>query len=235
MPERADALFEYIERHTSWPADIYLVDNASDVSPPAIHTNLTLQYNIQTTGGWLAGLKAAKQKQKYFAYIFAITSADFPAESGDPITPLAELLIQDDNAVGVHPALTEDSTTSWSHMIARGGDVPRRTWMMDNIFSCYRADWFDSIGQFDPDMRFAWGIDLETCWLARHYGRGLYIHEGTRVRKVTDIGYTMSRMNMSAEERRRQAGENMAYFLSKKYGDNWWWRMTNEYVKDVWR
>ena len=34
--------------------------------------------------------------------------------------------------------------------------------MIDNIFSMYKAAWFDSIGWFDPQLRYAWGIDLET-------------------------------------------------------------------------
>jgi hypothetical protein len=236
MPEKADALYEYIDRHTSWETDIYLVDNGSDLVAPAVHTNTWLEKNMQTTAGWLAGLKAAKKFGKYFAYAFLITSADFDGiENQDPITPMAELLEEDENAVGVHAALTLDSTTSWMHLLTRGGTGPRRTWFIDNVFSMYRAEWFDSIGWFDPDMRYAWGVDLETCWHARLQKRGLYVHEGVRIRKITDIGYTMNRMNMSADDRRHKAGQNMEIVLSQKYGDQWWQVMTEQFVEPEWR
>lgn len=235
MPERADALYEFIERKSGYPVDIFLIDNASDIQPPAVNTNVWIKpHNKQTTGAWLEGLKAAQKKDKYFAYVFCITSADFPETTGDPITPLVELLQQNPNAVGVHPALTLDSTTSWTHLITRGGNEPRRTWMIDNIFSMYRADWFDSINWFDPDLRYAWGIDLETCYLARRSGYELYVHEGVQIRKVTNIAYKMERMRMSANERSQKAGENMAFFLSRKYGDDWWSVMTKHYVESEW-
>lgn len=236
MPERADALYEYIDRRTAWETDIYLVDNCSDLVPPAVNTNVWIQTrNRQTTAAWLTGLKEAKKHGEYFAYCFAITSADFPEDAGDPISPLAEFLQSNDNAVGIHPALTPDSTTSWTHLITRGGDQPRRTFMIDNIFSMYRSDWFDSIGWFDPELRYAWGIDLETCWKARSQGRELYVHEGIHIRKVTDIGYRMERMRMSADERSRLAGQNMTIVLERKYGSQWWNRMNHEYVTDEMR
>ncbi len=150
----------------------------------------------------------------------------------DPLTPMAQLLVDDANAVVVHPALTEDSTTAWKHMITRGGDQPRRTWMVDNIASLYRADWFHEVGGFDKDLVYGWGIDLELCWWARYLGRSIWIHEGCRVKKVTDIGYAMGRMNMRAEERRVRAGANMAETLRKRYGENWDWQMRNEYVDE---
>jgi hypothetical protein len=212
--------------------DVIVIDNGSDLVAPSKFTNLWLPKNRQTTGGWLAGLRFATSfGDKYLAYWFIITSAEF--NEGDPLTPMAQLLLDDPNAVGVHPALIPDSTTAWDHLKTRGGDGPRRTWMIDNIASLYRAEWFDSIGRFDPALVYAWGIDLETCWKARRDGRGLYVHEGCKVRKVTDIGYTMGRMNMSAVERRAKAGANMAAVLSNRYGPDWWERMTCEHRSDL--
>lgn len=235
VPERADALFEYIDRQVVWETDIYLIDNGSNIKPPAFNTNVWIEVNRQTTGGWLAGLKEAKKFGKYFAYSFLITSADFDGLDGDPITPMAELLEQDENAVGVHASLTADSTTSWTHLITRGGNQPRRTWFIDNIFSMFRAEWFDEIGGFDPELRYAWGIDLETCWKARQQGRGLYVHEGARIRKITDVAYNMNRMGMTAQERNNRAGQNMAIILQQKYGDDWWKIMTEQFVESEWR
>ena len=92
-------------------------------------------------------------------------------------------MLKDKAIVGVHPALTEDSTTSWKQLMTRGGNEPRQTWMIDNIASLWRASWFDRMGRFDPELIYGWGIDLEMCWLARRFGRTLYVHEGVQMKK----------------------------------------------------
>jgi len=232
MPERTNALCKHIQKHVRWPHELIVIDNGSDLVKPSKYTNLWLPENRQTTGGWLAGLKyATAWDDKWLAYWFLITSAEF-VEACDTLSPMAQLLIDDENAVGVHPALTEDSTTAWKQLMARGGTEARQTWMIDNIASLYRAEWLDSIDWFDPELKYGWGIDLETCWLARQQGRSLWVHEGARMKKITDIGYTMDRMRMSAEERAALANENMGAVLGERYGPDWKERMWNEYVTD---
>jgi hypothetical protein len=234
MPERADALGDHLAQYARWPHDFYCVDNGSTLAAPSRYTNVHLAANRQTTGGWAAGLEMARENGPYLAYVFLITSTEFVGQS-DPLAPLAALLLADPNAVGVHPALTADSTTSWTHLVTRGGSAPRRTWMIDNICAAYRAEWFDRIGGFDPRLSFAWGVDLETCYKARAEGRSLWVHEGAQVKKVTDIGYAMQRMGMSAEARRQQAGDQMRAVLSGRYGTHWWGRMTEEHVNATMR
>lgn len=220
MPERTDALVEYIRKNVKVPLDVVVVDNGSDLVEPSKFTTLRLEHNVQTTGGWLAGLDSLTES--YFAYWFMITSAEFiEGKSFDPLAPMVKKLIDDNNAVGVHNALTDDSTTAWKHLITDGGFGCRETWMIDNISSLYRADWFDGIGRFDRRLLYAWGIDLETCYLARTQKRSLWVCEDAQVKKVTDIGYFMDRMNMSAEERRTLASQNMRDVLSARYGHDW--------------
>lgn len=227
MPERTNALVEYIHENAKYPVDVIVVDNGSDLVKGSDYTTVQLDYNVQTTRGWLAGLDSLKEQ--YFAYWFLITSAEFTAQSNDPLTPMVEKLNSDKNAVGVHSALTLDSTTAWKHLITNGGTGCRQTWMLDNISSLYRADWFDSIGRFDPELIYAWGIDLETSYKAREQKRGLYVCEDAKIRKITDIGYSMDRMNMSASKRGQLAGQNMREVLERKYGSDYWMRMMEEY------
>lgn len=235
MPERTDALCEHIYATVRWPHDLVVVDNGSDLVAPSKYTNLWLPQNRQTTGGWLAGLKFATAYEQYLAYWFLITSAEFPVGTSDPLAPMAQYLIDNPEAVGVHPALTEDSTTAWKHLITRGGAGFRRTWMIDNIASLYRAAWFDEIGGFDPALVYAWGIDLETCWKARKDGRSLWICEDAKIKKVTNIGYAMNRMKMTAEERGQQAGDNMDAVLTAKYGRKWRKQFELEYINEAWQ
>jgi hypothetical protein len=62
---------------------------------------------------------------------------------------------------------------------------------------------------------------LETSYKARAQGKSLWICEDVQVKKVTDIGYTMGRMGMTAEERRVLARENMDEVFTQKYGPDW--------------
>jgi hypothetical protein len=236
MPERTDALVEHINQAVKWPYQLFVIDNGSDITEPSQFTNVFIPKNVQTTGGWLRGLEAADASPYTFlAYWFLITSAEFPRGDADPLAPLANLLVEIPDAVGVHPALTPDSTTSWTHLKTRGGNEPRRTWMIDNIASLYRADWFDEIGRFDPQLVYAWGIDLETCYMARKQKRSLWVHEGSLIKKETNVGYNMDRMNMAAGKREQLAGENMRKILNARYGFKWWQIMINAYVEREWR
>ncbi len=239
MPERCDALCEHIVKHVHYPHDLIVVDNGSDLIAPSRFTTLCLEENRQTTGGWLAGLEyadtlAAERGRPFYAYWFLITSAEFPANLNglypDPLNILIEPLLDNPDVVGVHPALTEDSTTAWGHLKTRGKHGLRRTWMIDNIAALYRAEWLDSIGRFDPELVYAWGVDLETCWKARKQGKKLFVHEDILVKKVTNIGYEMGRMNMTAAERKQKAGQQMHDVLCRRYGRDWDWHMRQEFV-----
>jgi hypothetical protein len=97
----------------------------------------------------------------------------------------------------------------------------RQVWMIDNIAALWRAKWFDEVGGFDPRFTYAWGPDLELAYLARDMDRTLYVSEPAGVRKVTDIGYTMNRMGMDAEQRRAFARANMREVMTDKYGPDW--------------
>lgn len=239
MPERADALFEYIADNSEWPCDMVMVDNGSDLVIPGIHSTVKLKKNIQTTGGWLAGLRYAKslamlENRKHLAYWFITTSAEFVKESGDPLTSMMEFFLSNGNAVAIHAALTTCSTTAHKRMIARGGEGPRKTFLIDNIASLWRADWFDSVGGFDPALVYSWGLAGEICWKARKEGRGIWIHEGARIKKVAHIGYTMQRMGMSAKERGDLASANVKDILGARYGPDFLRKMNGEFVQSVW-
>lgn len=235
MPERSDALGDHLAAYCQADYDFICVDNGSEQERASRYTNVWLPKNVQTTGGWLAGLQQAdvlarSGKFEYFAYLFLITSAEFVGQS-DPLAPLIELLEEHPRAVGVSPALTADSTTAWGQMRARGGE-PRQTWMIDNICALWRADWFNRQGRFDPALIYGWGIDLETCYKARKKNKTVWIDERVQVRKISDIGYAMGRMNMQAETRQQLATQNMNAVLSERYGPDWYNLLTKENIDE---
>lgn len=231
MPERSEALFEAV-MDTVDPQvtdyDFIVVDNGSDMVMPPRCTTIGLEYNVQTTNGWLMGLHYADAleqifQHKYFAYWILITSGEFLAEQGDILTPMVDYLMLNEQCVGIHPSLSPDSTSFWKHMYhdPMWDEPTKPTWMIDNIAALWRADWFNSIGRFDPRLVYAHGSDLETCYLAREQGKEIRIHNDVQVKKVDNIGYKMDRMGMTAEERLKYAGDNMNRVFDEKYGEGW--------------
>lgn len=245
MPERTDALVEYLREHAKAPHDIYVVDNGSDLVEPSRYTNVFIEENCQTTCGWLAGLRAADtvvehHGNPYFAYLIMITSTQFLKKSKDPLTPLVEFLVANPDAAVVHPALSKSSTSALAkQMMDRGSGEPRRTYLIDNIAALWRADYLNSIGRFRPELTMGWGVLPETCWMARRDKKTIWIHEGTVVKKVSNIGYEMERMNMTASERARFASAEARLILEPIYGPDFneklgheWTKYTNEWECD---
>jgi hypothetical protein len=237
MPERTDALVEYIQAHTKAPYDLFVVDNGSDLVKPSKHTNVFIEENCQTTCGWLGGLEMADITARrcgvsYFAYMIMITSAEFVEGSGDPLTPLVEFLAETPQAAVIHAALTKDSTTALAEqMMDRGTGQPRRTYLVDNIAALWRADWLNSIGRFRKELTMGWGVLPETCWKARRDRKTIWIHEGTLIKKVSNIGYTINRMNMTAKERGKLASAETQRILGPIYGENFNEKLGHEWVK----
>jgi len=237
MPESANYLAAYIEKFCQQPYTLVVVNNGSDLVRPSHYANLVLGKNIQTTGGWMAGLEdyIDHLQIECFAYCFMITSAWF-IPPHDHISMMRDFLLENKDAVGIMPALTPDSDIEvWKQMLTRGGDKPRRTWGLDNIITMWRADWFNSIGRFDKRLVYAWGLAEETSWKARRDGKSLWIDERIRITKKQDIGYKMDRMNMTAEGRRLRGMRNVMRIMKYKYGENWIDKLTNEYVNPAWK
>lgn len=233
MPERADAMADAIEKYVHWPHDLFMCDNASDIMPPARNTTVWLEHNLQTTGGLYAALAQADNaemvgKFKYLAYVFTCTSAEYVG-TDDIIMPMALFLLHNDNAVGVHPSLIRDSTTSWKQLIDHETGGPREVSFIDSVFGMYRADWFNSIGRYDPELTYCHGTDLETCYIARKQGRSLWVLDSIHVKKISDIGYVMGRMGMTAEQRRINARAEMNRVLKPRYGPGYWDDLQHHY------
>ena len=246
MPEAADKIYDdlYAAYDVGYRNfDVFIVDNGSDLMPPAKHTALLLPENCQTTGGFLAGIAAAKKSGiDYIAYCFMITSTRWNSYIG--ISDAIHLFEDGPDIVGYSPSLTAASTTAWDHMKTRKAPYSedkiilpfqRETWMIDNICAFWRADWFDSIDWFDPKFTYAWGIDLETSYKARQQGKRIIIDDYWVVHKTTDIAYDMDRMNMTAQQRRDNAGAEMAKVMEAKYGTNWNIKMREEFVTEAMR
>lgn len=234
MTERTDALCEYLlnnsDRNTF---DLIVVDNGSDLVSPSKYTKVWLPINRQTMGGWLAGVDSLAGDDTYDSYVFTITSIEFPSFEQDIIGRLREVWVNWTNSVMISPALTADSTTAWNHMKASLTPDVRQTWMLDNLFTFYDKAWYNAKGGFDPMWAYGWGVDLEMSYFARKEGKEILLAEDIVFKKVTDIGYAMNRMRMTAEQRRVLARTNMETYMRVKHGDNWEYKMKEAYTNGL--
>jgi hypothetical protein len=225
MPERADELAAWFESTTRWPHDLLVVDNGSDKMPIPARINLGWRDNVGPAGVWriattYAERLARKRAVPHLGYLMCVTSTVIPEiqRERDLITPLAELLESDPNAVIAHPANTPDTESYFRHMIDGGSGGPRRLGFCETQCPLVRADWFHAIGGYDPDFVLHWGVDIDLCVQARRQGRGVWLHEGVHVRKEESRGYTSGRYEMSAEEHVERAIAEMDAVLLRKYG-----------------
>ena len=235
MPEATGKIWNYVQEYVDYPHDFIIVDNASDLITPSKHTALYLNKNVQTCGGWLAGLNYADTLgEDYLAYVIVGTSIELIPDH-DHIRVMAEFLLNDDNAVGVAPAVVDSVIPCWQQIKDRGTEKPRRTWGIDHLFTMWRADWFNSVDRFDHELSYAWGLAEETCWQARRDGKSLWVHEGIKMKKHHNIGYEMNRMNMTGEERGKNAMNNVSKVMFKKYGKDWMEKFSEEFVDESWK
>lgn len=232
MIERCDALVEHIHKTVRRSHDLFVVDNGSDLVPPSKYSTLLLEENLQTTNGFLAGLEIVDSTgNDYYAYWMIITSARFDLENKhDPLDMLLPVLLAEENAFAVQPAIKFNGQEAWSDVMSpRPEGTIRRTWGIDYISTLFKAEHFNALGRYRPELTMMWGVPGECNWKARKAGLHIYIHDGYVMHKDTDIGYTMDRMNMSKEERRELASAESDRILEPIYGKNYRDRFGYEY------
>ncbi len=228
MVERADNIAEGIKKYVKWPVDVIVVDNGSDLkdSPPSKHTAIRLEANVQTANGWLMGVEYAKALSHaygycYMAYWIWITTSEY-VEKKDILTPMAEAMIADPQIAGVSPHLSADSLPkTWPQLYKQKGTTDtdiKDVSFLDNLATLWRAEWFDSIGVFDPDELRGFGVDFENSYLAKVSGRRVVVHQGVSIRKTSGVAYKMKRMNADKNTRGDVATKEMRNLLGHRYG-----------------
>jgi glycosyltransferase involved in cell wall biosynthesis len=142
---------------TKTPHDMIVVDNGSNLEKSE-YTTIALKEKVNN--GWAIGLDYADNLGKYFAYFFISPYVEL-LNDDDIITKMVERL--NDNIVCVHPSLV-DSEEYWKDMIHTNNDL-EKIYYINNIFSCYRATWFDDIGRFDKSLNM-FSSNLDICYKA---------------------------------------------------------------------
>ena len=148
----------------------------------------------------------------------------------DPLAELLPIFESDPNAYCVQPSIIFDSANdAWHRWLHPRQGKFRKIWGVDYISTVFRAEYLNKIGRFRKELIYMWGVPGECNWKARKNGWNVYVADHYSMKKHTNIGYTMNRMNMEAQTRRELASANSDEILIPIYGENYRERFYNEY------
>jgi len=229
-PELAQRLIDHIDKFTKHPYVGILLNNPSeDITWEGQYT-INVSIPIEMVGAYLMALTFADTLEQlkgisFFAYWSVLTSLEFLSDM-DYLTPMIDILKNDSDAVMVSP---EIEGTAWDTLHPQGHNDIIKAWGVDCNAVLWRADWFNSIGRYDIKMFYGWGGAMESCWMARRDGKGIYVHHGLKTKKHDGIAEEMGRRTMSRIERNTKAAKNMYEILEPRYGKNFLHKLGWEY------
>ena len=229
-PELAKRIMDHIDKFTKYPYAGILLNNPSDDIVWEGQYTINVSMPIEMVGAYLMALTFADTLEQlkgisFFAYWSVLTSGEFLLDK-DHLTPMMDTLHNDSNAVMVSPAI---EGTAWDSLHPENHGNVVKVWGVDCNAVLWRADWFNSIGRYDIKMFYGWGGALESCWMARRDGRGIYVHHGLAMVKHDGIAEQMGRRSMSRNERNSVASENMHSILEPRYGKNFLGKLGLQY------
>lgn len=230
-PEFVEELIGHVRRKTADNSDydVYVINNGE---PRYFHDkpeNYVLSYLVPLGMGTavIKGINYANRIDKYFAYWILTTSMKFTYDE-DYLTPMLKVLKVIPDAVMIHPATIG---TAWDSLEPSNYDGGiRGVWGVDSNAVLIRADWYNSVGGYDPELTFGWGSSLELCWKARRDGKRIYVDDRFLMFKDDGVAWDMGRRSESThEEFNEKASKQMSEVLSKKYGEEFLERLGHEY------
>jgi len=233
-PELAKNISKHIFRNTLIVNQNYRVITVNNGSQnlnweDKLENYITVSFPVEMTHAILLGLHFADAQEKllrkkFDAYWILTTSVSFLLED-DYLSPMMKVLFSSDDIVMVSPAI---SGTAWEELNKSEG-YSKSVRAIDNNAVLYKADWFNSIGRYDPDLTCAWGSSLETCWMARRDGKKIIVINDLEMAKDDGIAERMGRRLLSREDRNSRCSEEMHRILGAKYGPNFLEKLRKEF------
>lgn len=220
MPDASNSLRRQIDTMSKYPHLTLVVAQGYCLNiPPVLSTSERLEMTgaINLALTWF-DIQERLLGEKFFAYWIVTTSMVFLDKDKDYLTPMVEFMQRNPDVVMTSPSV---ENTAWDSMKNQGGGCTRKVWGVDNIALLIRADWFNSIGRYDPDLTIGWGSSLETCYFARKAGKKIYVFDDLPMSKLDGIAHELDKRDgETREERNKKGSAEMHKVLGAKYGSN---------------
>ena len=174
MPKETEDIINYIKAEVKLNYDIIVVDNNSqEGNTVKINSTIKLNSTVNITAAWITGLNhcdilEATTKVPYFGYCFTSCKAKIitKEKSDNFLTSTYNIMKNDISVVGAHPALTINSDPTFTYMKIDSDKSVESINNIDNIFSFYRASWFNKAGRFSLKLMYTRGIGIELGYIA---------------------------------------------------------------------
>ena len=219
LPDMTDRLVERLTKLVRFPHKFYVLDNGSDKAQPAKCTTHRVCPNRRPTGGWNEILLHARADADYAAYWIICNDVEFPHDE-DPLTPFMGPLTEGDYGI-VHPAVSRDSRTAWREMYHRPAAGTVENWAVDWLAPLVRGDVLKVIWPFDAALTYGYGVDCESCYLARQAGFRVGICHDVVIRHEPFTTYREGMDRLTVAQYTQTAARNMNDVLRWKYGHDW--------------
>lgn len=218
-PELSLGIRETIRNNSSGFMDLIVAQSWDDhlLDEDILYT----QTRLEMTGAINLGLSYFDVLERLHGikfYAYWIVSSSMKLQEIDYLGPMVQFMEDTPYCVMTSPKV---SGTAWDCMWSNSlSSAPRKVWGIDNIATLIRADWFNSIGRYDPDLTIGWGSALETCYLARKHGKSIWVFDSLPAQKLDGIAHSLGRREETREERNTLGSKEMHRVLGKKYGDD---------------
>jgi hypothetical protein len=173
MPKETEELIDYIKKEVKLDYDIIVVDNNSQENMVSPYTTIKLNNNVNITAAWMVGINycdilESTNKVPYFSYYFTSCKAKISNNNNNEnfLTTSYNIMKNDISVVGYHPSLTLNSDPTFTYMKTDSDKRVESINNIDNIFSCYRASWFNKAGRFSLKLMYTRGIGIELGYIA---------------------------------------------------------------------
>jgi hypothetical protein len=215
-PELMDNLRRVIETSIT-PHMIVEIDNGYRDYRPAeikIARNVYLAPAQRMAVEYLKGIEII-DNFKFDYFWFLVTCCSLVTKN-DPLTQMVTFMDQNPNCVICHQGMDQESNTAWPNLKVRG-NVPRRTYAVDNVSIMVRTDFYDEVGGVDRRYLKGWAVGLDWSYQARKMGKEIYILDSCQCHRTESIGWAMGRRDVSREAYNLEAAEEMNTRVWEKY------------------
>lgn len=226
MPHLTDSLYAQMKELVKIPCEIVVFDNGSDDGKAAVSTTHSRPDNTRLTGGLNSILQIVRGVDNVW-----LCTNDIVIES--KIDPLASMLakIETEPSIGIiHPSLILPVPNYAYAWMIKEPFAPDRTGvtkghkMVDLICPVYTKATLDAMDwQFDPRWSHGWGIDYDSCLIARNVGLDVAVDFDLLVRHHTSVTYDSGNDHefKNRHEYYNKAMEVFSQGMSDKYGHDW--------------
>lgn len=210
--ENTNKLVEYVSNNCNTDFDIVVIDNGCEENQ-CTNSTLRLNNDINITAAWKIGLDyldilRSTHKKEYFAYCFTSSKVDVSKSVGSLTKSIYDSMKNDIRLVGGHPSLSDDSNKTFNYMKCNKDGGMEKIRNIDNIFSIYRASWFDQIGRFSLDLLYTRGIGIELAYIANTGNKYLVLDNDIQIQ------YTEKHKNETNKE-------HIVEYFREKYGHDY--------------